>query len=43
MSHLAKYSRPGLSVEEIEELHEAFNLFDADGSGTIDAAELKAG
>jgi Ca2+-binding EF-hand superfamily protein len=26
--------RPGLSEEEIEEIREAFNLFDADGSGT---------
>ena len=25
--------RPGLSEEEIEEIREAFNLFDADGSG----------
>jgi centrin-1 len=37
-----RYERPGLSVEEIEELQEAFNLFDSDGSGTIDAAELKS-
>ena len=37
------YERPGLSQEEIEELQEAFNLFDTDGSGTIDSAELKAG
>ena len=34
--------RPGLSEEEIEEIREAFNLFDADGSGTIDPKELKA-
>jgi len=34
--------RPGLSMEEIEELQEAFNLFDTDGSGTIDASELKS-
>ena len=27
---------------EIEELKEAFNLFDTDGSGNIDAKELKA-
>lgn len=37
----AQYERPGLSQDEIEELREAFNLFDADGSGTIDAKELK--
>ena len=34
--------RPGLSEEEIEEIREAFNLFDTDGSGTIDPKELKA-
>eukprot|EP00593_Proboscia_inermis_P006178 CAMPEP_0171309548 /NCGR_PEP_ID=MMETSP0816-20121228/19726_1 /TAXON_ID=420281 /ORGANISM="Proboscia inermis, Strain CCAP1064/1" /LENGTH=171 /DNA_ID=CAMNT_0011793165 /DNA_START=127 /DNA_END=642 /DNA_ORIENTATION=+ len=34
-------SRPGLSEEEIEEIREAFNLFDTDGSGTIDPKELK--
>ena len=28
--------------EEIEEIREAFNLFDTDGSGTIDPKELKA-
>jgi hypothetical protein len=28
-----QYSRPGLSHEEIEELKEAFDLFDTDGSG----------
>jgi len=27
------YERPGLSEEEIEEIKEAFNLFDTDGSG----------
>lgn len=35
------YERPGLSVDEIEEIREAFKLFDADGSGTIDPRELK--
>ncbi|CAE7446340.1 Icl1d [Symbiodinium sp. KB8] len=35
------YDRPGLSEEEIEEIREAFNLFDTDGSGTIDPKELK--
>lgn len=39
---LQVYERPGLSAEEIEELQEAFNLFDTDGSGTIDSSELKA-
>jgi len=37
-----RYERPGLSQEEIEELQEAFNLFDTDGSGTIDSGELKS-
>ena len=32
---------PGLTEEEVEELREAFNLFDTDGSGTIDPKELK--
>lgn len=36
------YERPGLTDEEIEEIREAFNLFDTDGSGTIDPRELKA-
>eukprot|EP00611_Tribonema_gayanum_P009293 TRINITY_DN19079_c0_g1_i2.p1 TRINITY_DN19079_c0_g1~~TRINITY_DN19079_c0_g1_i2.p1 ORF type:complete len:140 (+),score=28.17 TRINITY_DN19079_c0_g1_i2:152-571(+) len=36
------YERPGLSEEEIEEIREAFNLFDTDGSGSIDPKELKA-
>jgi Ca2+-binding EF-hand superfamily protein len=35
------YDRPGLSTEEIDELREAFNLFDMDGSGEIDPQELK--
>lgn len=34
--------RPGLSRDEIEEIKEAFDLFDTDGSGTIDPQELKA-
>merc|ERR1712028_41469 len=32
----------GLSEEQIEEIREAFNLFDADNSGAIDVRELKA-
>ena len=35
-----QYERPGLSSDEIEEIREAFNLFDSDGSGTIDPKEL---
>ena len=34
--------RPGLSEEEIEEIREAFNLFDTDGSGCIDPTEFRA-
>ena len=36
------YDRPGLTEDEIEEIREAFNLFDTDGSGSIDPKELKA-
>lgn len=35
------YERPGLTEDEIDEIREAFNLFDTDGSGTIDPKELK--
>jgi centrin-1 len=34
--------RVGLDEEQTEELREAFNLFDTEHSGTIDARELKA-
>merc|ERR1719433_738727 len=34
--------RQGLDEEQIEELREAFNLFDTEHSGAIDARELKA-
>ena len=37
-----RYHIPGLSDEEIEEIREAFNLFDTDGSGTIDPKELRS-
>jgi len=33
---------PGLSKDEIEELRQAFDLFDTDGNGTIDPKELRA-
>lgn len=36
------YERPGLTEDEIEEIKEAFDLFDTDGSGTIDPRELKS-
>lgn len=32
----------GLDEEELEEIREAFNLFDTDGKMTIDVRELKA-
>ncbi len=37
-----KKERPGLTEEEIEEIREAFAMFDTEGSGTIDPRELKA-
>ncbi|CAD5114254.1 DgyrCDS3395 [Dimorphilus gyrociliatus] len=33
--------KPELTEEQKQEIREAFDLFDADGSGTIDAKELK--
>jgi len=36
------FERPGLTEDEIDEIREAFNLFDTDGSGMIDPKELKA-
>jgi Ca2+-binding EF-hand superfamily protein len=38
----SRYERPGLTMDEIEEIKEAFDLFDSDGSGTIDPKELTA-
>lgn len=37
-----KNDRPGLTEEEIEEIKEAFTMFDTQGNGTIDPKELKA-
>lgn len=37
------YERPGLSEEEIEEIREAFNLFDTDGSGKLYSRTLLQG
>ena len=36
------YLRPGLTEDEIDEIKEAFDLFDSDGSGTVEPAELKS-
>merc|ERR1712159_765397 len=35
-----KYERPGLTSDEVEEIKEAFDLFDDDGSGAISVNEL---
>merc|ERR1711937_37592 len=35
-----KFARPGLSEDEVEEIKEAFDLFDNDGSGAISVNEL---
>ena len=37
-----KVERPGLTEDEIEELREAFNLFDTEATGKIDPRELKS-
>ncbi|MCL4112363.1 UNVERIFIED_CONTAM: hypothetical protein GTU68_039654 [Idotea baltica] len=34
--------RPGLTQDEVEELKEAFNLFDTEATGKIDPRELKS-
>ena len=36
------FERPGLTEDEIEEIREAFALFDTDNSGAITLLELKA-
>ncbi|CAD7951043.1 unnamed protein product [Amoebophrya sp. A120] len=36
-----QYERPGLKQDEIEEIKEAFDLFDTDQSGQIDLKELR--
>ena len=41
-NNACRYERPGLTEDEIEEIKEAFDLFDTDGSGSIDPKELKA-
>ena len=37
-----KVERPGLSQDEIDEIKQAFDLFDTNQSGKIDPKELKA-
>jgi hypothetical protein len=37
-----KIERPGLTEDEIEELREAFNLFDTEATNKIDPRELKS-
>ncbi|CAD7966769.1 unnamed protein product [Amoebophrya sp. A120] len=39
-SALKKFERPGLMVDEIEEMKEAFDLFDLDGSGRVAPKDL---
>ncbi len=34
------YERPGLSADEVEEIKEAFDIFDVDQSGAISVSEL---
>merc|ERR1712227_347565 len=41
MSRRAPAKQKGLTDDQIQEIREAFDLFDTDGSGTIDAKELK--
>lgn len=38
--YLKKYERAGLSLDELEEMKEAFDLFDLKGTGRIDPQEL---
>ena len=40
-SQIGSLERPGLTEDEVEEIREAFNLFDTEGTGTIDVRELK--
>ena len=38
---MANSSAPALTSDQLEEIREAFKLFDTDDSGTIDSDELK--
>merc|ERR1712195_288204 len=42
MGRKSAKKKGGLSEEQMEEIREAFGLFDADASGSIDVRELKA-
>merc|ERR1711977_261071 len=42
MGRKSAKKKGGLSEEQMEEIREAFNLFDGDQSGAIDVRELKA-
>merc|ERR1711982_314896 len=43
MSRRGKKTKPGqLTEDQLDEIREAFSLFDADASGMIDVRELKA-
>lgn len=35
------YVRPGLTEEDVTQIKEAFDIFDTDGSGTVEPKELK--
>ena len=37
-----RVERPGLSQDEVDEIRQAFDLFDTNGTGKIDPKELKA-
>lgn len=37
-----RVERPGLSQDEVDEIRQAFDLFDTNGTGRIDPKELKA-
>lgn len=41
-SNTTSSGRPGLTEDEVNELRQAFDLFDTDGNGVIDPKELKA-
>lgn len=39
---IKKADRPGLNQDEVDEIRQAFDLFDTNGTGRIDPKELKA-